>query len=316
MLHLSLLRTAGQRVDAGLIAGSAPRAATAFSKGHLTLSVLRALAGLFGRGNPSRAFGHGVYLSPAWSDGASRHQYAPFFAQMRRLSAYKLLFDCGEAADDGAVRFSRAGEDFVTEAERWGREQKHPFACTAWVRLTSPDGQCRVLSRAFVRNLTYSLRFFQMFSAVMIDPGVEPPEEDGALLELVRAVRRECPAQALGVRLRVPWLDRRALVRGLTETCADVEVSLQGASQSSVKYAQWCERSTKAAMELVGAKALLLGLPATSLDNGPPESLESALRGVRRGMEAYAPERVRVLLYREGLASDADWKIFARDWLS
>jgi hypothetical protein len=68
-------------------------------------------------------------------------------------------------------------------------------------------------------------------------------------------------------------------------------------------------------MELVGSKALLIGVPATSLDAGHAESLESALRGVRRGMEAYAPERVRLLVYREGLASEADWKLFAKDWL-
>lgn len=279
------------------------------------MSLISALAGLFGRGNACRAFGDGVYLSEEWSEGAPpRNKMELFLERMKKLSIYQFNYDGGTMDEGGSVRFPRSAESFIWETDAWSQANKYPVKCVAWVRNTHGGRAVSLSGQGVARNLLYCLSFFRTFKGLMLDLRFDSLEDQNAYFEILRSAQTTFPDQSLGVRAHSSWLERPELMRRLLKMTSDVEIPLFDSGQSRGSFASWCADVTNKAMKTIGPKHLVLGVPALSRDSRSVESLESALVGIRRGVKEHAPHRVRVSLFREGHASDEDWKVFSREW--
>ena len=279
------------------------------------MSIIKALSGLFGRGNPHRAFGDGVYLADHWSDGsASRSKVTALLERLKRLSVYQMNFDAGSMEPDGTLHFPRGAESFVWETDAWSQAGRYPVKCVAWVRNLHHGRRVSLSSQGVARNLLYCLGFFRAFKGFMLDLQFDTLEEQNAFFEILREVSTGFADKSVGVRAHFSWLDKPELVRQLLKQAQDVELPLQDSGQSRGTYSTWCAELTSRAMRAMGPEHLVLGVPALSKDGRPAESLESALNGIRRGLKQGTSQRVRVNLYREGQASEEEWKVFAREW--
>lgn len=281
----------------------------------LPMSLISALTGLFGRGNACRAFGDGVYLSEDWSEGSpSRDTRETFLARMKKISIYQFNYDGGHMADDGSVRFPRSAESFVWETDAWSQASKYPVKCVAWVRNEHEGRRVALSAHGVARNLLYCLGFFNMFKGLMLDLQFDSMDDQNAFFEILRSVQSTFPTMSLGVRAHFSWLEKPELTRRLLKMAQDVEIPLFNSGQSRGSYSSWCADVTNKAMKAIGPKHLVLGVPALSRDSRGVESLESALVGIRRGAKEHAQHRVRVSVFRDGHASDDDWKVFSREW--
>lgn len=279
------------------------------------MSLFRGLKGLFGRTNAHRAFGDALHLSAQWSDGtASKHDVQAFLDRMKRHGFYQLNVDGGEVADDGTLRFPRGADGFLWEVQEWSQRNKQPMKVMACVRNRRASGTVRLSAPGIVRNLLYCFDFFRPFKGFLLDLQVEDADDESALIEVLRALSSTYSEHTLGVRGQASWLQHPERIRRVLRFAQDLEIPLMDSGQARGLYATWCEAQAALALRVVGGKHLVLGVPARTLESGSKESLESALTGVRRCLQVQAPHRSRLSLWREDLASDEDWRVFARDW--
>jgi hypothetical protein len=269
------------------------------------------MGGMSRRTNVFRAFGDAVYLSTYWSDEApSRHEIADLLAALKKLGVYQLNYEGGSLNADGTIKFPTNAEPFTWEADAWCSRARHPMKFMAWLRNRDGDHTISLATPGLMRNAVYCLNFFSMFRGLLLDFDFETFDEQQAFMELLKSARETYPEMALAVRGRRAWLHRPELLKTLLGLVGDLEIPLCDVSLSGEAYRLWCADETRRAVEAVGADHLILGVPA----GGGRESLEDALAGVKSGMEDFLPQRVRLAVFREGAASDDDWRVFAREW--
>jgi len=273
----------------------------------------------FGKSNSCRAFGDAVYLSDYWSEGApSAREIENLLVRLHKFKIYQCYYSIGQIAGDGSFKYPEQAESFMWEADGFCQRKKYPMKFVAWLR-NAREGKANVdlRSEAVLRNLSYCMRYLTMFKGVHLDFEFWAEEQGGHFGRLLEIVKRDYPNYSISVLARRPWLKWRGFAERITRLVGDVEVNVYDSGREGEAYAMWCSQQADRLINLLGNERLIVTVPAfhTPSERHPPgETLMAALRGLRHGIRQHAPARVRVALYREGEATEQDWKTFRSEW--
>lgn len=269
------------------------------------------------RDNPFRAFGDAVYLSESWTrESPSERQIESFLENLRRFQFYQCYWDGGCCGPEGSMRFLSGADSFLWTAEPYCRKQKVPMKFRAWVRNhRGGDPVARFGRPAVVRNMLHTIAFYKMFDGLHFDYELTDLDDAEGFWKLVEGVSTEQPHFQNSILCRLQWLDTAGFVEALATKVHDLEFPLFGSGLYGSEYVQWCEDTTKLLLTRVPLPNLVLTVPCFPPPDAdaPHETLEEAIRGVKQAC-GLKGARLRLAFYREGLATDEHWQVFAEDW--
>lgn len=273
----------------------------------------------FGRGNPYRAFGDAVYLSEYWSAGApSRREIDKLLTTFRKMRVYQCYFDAGDLSSTGLLKFPDQADHFMWDADAFCQRENYPMKFVAWVRNARENmGGADLRSEVVVRNFFYGLKYLSMFKGVHLDFEFWAEEQGPPFLKMIESIRKDFPTLSISVLARRPWMQWRGFAERLVRLVGDIEVCLYDSAREGESYAMWCSQQIQSLVDLLGYERLIVTVPAFHQydeRHGPGETVTHALRGMKHGLKARAPARVRVAVYREGLATQEDWTAFRSEW--
>jgi hypothetical protein len=271
------------------------------------------------RSNPFRAFGDAVYLSDHWTrDMPGDRQIQALLGRLRQHQFYQCYWDAGSIEPDGTIRFSPGADSFVCAAEPWCLRQKYPMKFKAWLR-NHVDGQAvaSLEDPHVIQNVCHYLGYYKMFDGVHFDVELNSVQSAEGFWHLVEAAQRQYSQFSFSVVGRLHWLRWEGFVEALATKLRDVEFPLFGSGLDGNDYLHWCEEQTGLLLSRVAPQHLILTVPAYHApvdEYHDAESLPEAIRGIKLALGRKGV-RMRLALYREGLANDDDWQGFLDQWV-
>lgn len=270
------------------------------------------------RDNPFRAFGDAVYLSETWSvDLPPEREIVAMLDTLRRHQFYLGYWDAGACDPEGHIRFPGSADPFIWTVNPWATRQKYSMKFRAWLRNHEMGDVVAPLGHPTVqRNFLHTIGFFGSFSGLHLDAELTSLEDAEGLWTVVQGVATQYPIFKNSILCRLHWLEMEGFVEALATQAQDLEFPLFGSGLHGEDYLQWCEDTTRRLLARVPPASLILTVPAFPPPNprAPHETLHEAIQGIKQACGLNG-SRLRIALYREGLATKEQWQTLAKEWV-